>query len=74
MGMFVYRLLLARDSNKCVASRVLGSGSRDIYNIIVGLSTLLVSTNRAIQSLYIVERVTDGSTFLFVSCLMLLLN
>ena len=63
--MFVYRLLLARDSNKCVASRVLGSGSRDIYNIIVGLSTLLVSTNRAIQSLYIVERVTDGSTFLF---------
>ena len=61
--MFVYRLLLARDSNKCVASCVLGSGSRDIYNIIVGLSTLLVSTNRAIQSLYIVERVTDGSTF-----------
>ena len=50
------------------------SGRCKIYNIIVGLSTLLVSTNRAIQSLYIVERVTDGSTFLFVSCLMLLLN
>jgi len=41
------------------------SGRCKIYNIIVGLSALLVSTNRAIQSLYIVERVTDGSTFLF---------
>ena len=40
---------LVHDSNLCVALRVASGGSRvGLYNIIVGLSALLVSTNRAI--------------------------
>ena len=65
MGCLYTGSLLAHGGNKSVAHFVFSSGHCKIYNIIVGLSTLLVSTNRAIQSLYIVERVTDGSTFLF---------
>ena len=57
---------LVHDSNLCVAHRVTSGGSRvELYNIIVGLSALLVSTNRAIPAPQDVERVTDGSTFLF---------
>jgi len=41
---------LVHDSNLCVAHRVTGGGSRvELYNIIVGLSALLVSTNRAMR-------------------------
>jgi len=40
---------LVHDSNLCVAHRVVSGGSRvELYDIIVGLSALLVSTNRAI--------------------------
>ena len=57
---------LVHDSNLCVAHRVTSGGSRvELYNIIVGLSALLVSTNRAMREPQDVERVTDGSTFLF---------
>ncbi len=57
---------LVHDSNLCVAHRVTDGGSRvELYNIIVGLSALLVSTDRAMREPQDVERVTDGSTFLF---------
>ena len=39
-----------------------------IYTIIVGLSALLVSTDRAMREPQYVERASDGSTFFFVSC------
>ena len=58
-----YRLLAGNLRVACWESLMVAVAN--IYNIGVGLSALLVSTNRAIQSLYIVERVTDGSTFLF---------
>ena len=64
---------LVHDSNLCVAHRVTSGGSRvELYNIIVGLSALLVSTNRAIPEPQDVERVTDGSTLLF--CILSLLS
>ena len=57
---------LVHDSNLRVAHCVTDGGSRvELYNIIVGLSALLVSTNRAMREPQDVERVTDGSTFLF---------
>ena len=57
---------LVHESNLCVVLRVTKDGSRvDLDNIIVGLSALLVSTNRAMREPQDVERVTDGSTFFF---------
>ena len=65
MGCLYTGSLLAHGGNKSVAHFVFSSGRCKIYNIIVGLSALLVSTNRAMREPQDVERVTDGSTFLF---------
>ena len=68
-GMIIYIYTpfpLVHESNLCVVLRVTKGGSRvDLENIIVGLSALLVSTNRAMREPQDVERVTDGSTFFY---------